>query len=74
MKADIADLYLTHRRELLIEAERDRLAAQLPRRPSAVRHAIALACERAADWLDNGASFSHRYVQPRQSGPADWAA
>jgi hypothetical protein len=67
----IVDLMeLNTRRDLLLQAEQDRLAAQLPRRRSIVRHAIALACRGLAKWLDNG---SNRYVQPWQSGPVDWA-
>jgi hypothetical protein len=39
------------RQDLLHEADLERLAAQLPHRPSAMRHELALACIRLADWL-----------------------
>lgn len=68
---DPTALVSTRFQDLLIEAERDRLAAQLPRRRSVVRHSLAVTCERVAQWLDRGAD---RYVQPSQSGPANWAA
>jgi hypothetical protein len=56
--------------DLYREAANERLAAQLPRRRSVVRHALALGCHHVARWLD---SNSNRYVQPSLSGPADWA-
>jgi hypothetical protein len=56
--------------DLIREAERERLAAQLPHHPSSMRRELALACYRLADWLDD----AHRYLPPAESGPADWAA
>jgi hypothetical protein len=67
----IVDLMeLNRRKDLLLQAEQERLAAQLPRRRSIVRHTLALACRRLAKALDN---TSNRYLQPSHSGPADWA-
>jgi hypothetical protein len=71
MKPDIVELHLNRRYDLIKEAEQERLAAQLPPRRSVLRHAIAVACERVADWLDSNAN---QYVQPATAGPADWAA
>jgi hypothetical protein len=67
---DPLELQLAQRPNLYIEAERERLAALLPRRPSRTRHALAGACRRVANWLDS----SNRYVRPPASGPAHWAA
>ena len=67
---DPAEHIDARRFELLAEAERERLIAQLPPRPSVLRRGLALACYRLADWLDDPA----RYVQPAESGPEHWAA
>jgi len=67
---DLMQLNAIMREDLFLQVEQDRLAAQLPRRRSVVRHTLALACRRAAKWLDHSAN---RYVQPSQSGPVDWA-
>jgi hypothetical protein len=67
---DLMQLSATRQQDLLIQADQDRLAAQLPRRRSIVRHTLALACRRLAKALDN---TSNRYLQPSHSGPADWA-
>ena len=67
--SDYQEFRISHQRDLLAEADRARLAALLPRRPSPVRHGLALTCHRLANWLDN----SNRYLQPSHSGPADWA-
>ena len=66
---DPYSLYATHRQDLIVEAERDRLAASLPRRPSVVRKVLAVACVRVATWLDAPAG----YVQLPEPGPEDWA-
>ena len=70
MIVDLMQLHASMRQDLFKQLEQDRLAAQLPRRRSMLRHAVAAACRRLAQWLDN---TSGRYVQPSQSGPADWA-
>ena len=70
MICDPAELVATRRQSLLEEAENERLAAQLPRRPSVVRHELALACHRLADWLD----APGRYLQASESGLEDWVA
>jgi hypothetical protein len=67
---DFMELQAAKRLNLYVEAERERLAAQLPRRPSRARHALALTCRRLANWLDT----SNRYVRPSASGPPHWAA
>jgi hypothetical protein len=61
--------------DLRIEADRERLAAQVPQRPSAVRRELALACHRLADWLDHTEhdNVSKRYFQPSESGSTYWA-
>jgi hypothetical protein len=69
LMADPAEHIAIRRRELLADAEHRRLLAQLPRRPSFLRHELALACQRLANWLDDPAG----YVQPAESGPEHWA-
>jgi hypothetical protein len=65
------DTFITSRREqLLAEADGERLLALLPRRPSAARHGLALACYRLANWLD----APSRYVRVTESGPENWAS
>jgi hypothetical protein len=59
-----------HRQDLLAEAERDRVAGQLPRRTSTVRRDLALLCFRLASWLDGPV----RYVRQNESGDEDWVA
>jgi hypothetical protein len=49
---DLAELAQTRRQDLLVEADRDRLAALLPATTSPVRRGLAVACHRLADWLD----------------------
>ena len=56
------------RRELLLEAERERLAAQLPHPPSGIRRTLAWACIRLANRLDG----ADRYVRPADSGASGW--
>ncbi len=58
------------RRDLLAEADAERLAALVPHRPSAARRTLALGCYRIADWLD----APSRYVRVAESGPEDWAS
>jgi hypothetical protein len=52
MIVDVTVLVDLRRRELLHEAKLARLAAEVPRHPSAVRRELALACHRLAVWLD----------------------
>ena len=54
--------------DLLEEANRERLAAQLPRPRSAVRHTLATTCVRLANWLDD----ADQYLSPAESGREDW--
>jgi hypothetical protein len=70
LNIDPSDYFVgAHQAELLAEADRDRLAAQVPRRGSGVRHDLALAMYRLAAWLDDPT----RYLQRAESGPEDWA-
>jgi len=63
------DVLATERqRELLGEAERQRLIALLPAQQSGWRRELAAACYRLATWLDEPAG----YVQLPESGPEDW--
>ena len=57
-------------REFLLQAEQDRLADQLPRRPSYARRRLAAVCYRLADWL--APEQPDRYAPTCGSGPADW--
>jgi hypothetical protein len=66
---DPYSLYATHQQDLLDEANRERLVASLPPRPSVVRKVLAGACIRVATWLDAPAG----YVQLPDPGPEDWA-
>jgi hypothetical protein len=50
---DLMQLGLLRHQDRLAEAEQERLAALLPRRRSFVRHAVAAACHRVANWLDS---------------------
>ena len=61
----VADL---KRKELLVEADRERLAAQVRRERSPMRHELAAACLRLADWIDD----PKRYLQRPESGRVDW--
>jgi hypothetical protein len=58
------------RQDMLAEAERERLLAQLPPHQGGIRQAIALACVRVANWLDAPAG----YVQLPDPGPEDLTA
>jgi hypothetical protein len=51
-------------REMLVEADRARLAAQVRHDRPAMRRELALICHRLADWLDD----PKRYLQPAESG------
>jgi hypothetical protein len=59
----------TRRQELLHEADQERLAALLPHARSTIRHDLALAVVRLANWIEQDAG---RYVPPSDPGPADW--
>jgi len=54
---DPYSLCATHQQDLLDEADRDRLAALLPRGQSGLRKALAIACIRVASWLDAPAGY-----------------
>ena len=56
------------RQDLLAEAERERLAAQVRRPRLVMRHELALACYRLADWIDR----PKQYLQQPESGRVDW--
>ena len=71
LSIDPGEYAAAHRREFMVEAERQRLIAQLPIRESGVRHELAVACLRLASWLDAEPS---RYVQPVDLGPEHWVA
>ena len=55
-------------KDLLVEADRERLAAQVRRQRSPVRHELAAACYRLADWIDR----PKQYLQQPESGRVDW--
>jgi hypothetical protein len=69
MFANQADQFVAYRRqELLEEAEHERLLAQVPHASHhGVRHGLASACYRVANWLD-----ADWYAQPVKSGREDW--
>ena len=54
---DSWDLASYHQRDLMAEADSERLVAMLPRRAASMRQRLARACYRFASWLD-GASIS----------------
>ena len=56
------------RKDLLVEAERERLANQVHRPPSTVRHELAQVCIRLADWIDS----PKQYLQQTESGRVGW--
>jgi hypothetical protein len=62
--------------DLVREAERARLAAQLPHSQSRVRHELAIACYRLAGWLDDENDDDHgdEYLPPIGSGRSDLVA
>ena len=62
------DYVFDHQRELQAEANQARLVSQLPARDSALRHHLASACVRLANWLDAPAG----YVQLPDPGAEDW--
>jgi hypothetical protein len=70
LNIDPLELIVSRRRDLLAEADRERLVSLLPRHNTGVRHELAVACYRLANWLDDPA----RYVQPIELGPEHWAA
>lgn len=69
LNIDPTELVHTRQRELLDEAERERLIQKLPPRSLGVRKALAVACYRVASWLDSPAG----YVQMPDPGSEDWA-
>jgi len=68
MMCDLSLLADLKRKDLLVEADRERLANQLRRPASPIRHELATACYRLADWIDN----PNRYLQRPESGRVDW--
>jgi hypothetical protein len=70
MFANQADQFVDYRRQqLLEEADHERLLAQLPHTAGpGVRHGLASACYRMANWLD-----ADWYARPAKSGREDWA-
>ena len=68
LSLDPIALIAERQREMMAEADRARLASQLPHRDSALRHGLAAACYRLANWLDAPAG----YVQIPEAGPEDW--
>jgi len=56
--------------QLLLEADHERLLAQLPHSTrGGMRHGLAIACVRVANWLD-----AERYSRPSESGHDDWVS
>ena len=55
MIVDPLDQVALRRHELLLEAERERLAAQLPHPRSAIRRDLAAVCLHLANWLEGAA-------------------
>ena len=70
MLADPDTFVTIRRQELLAEADGERLAALLPRRPSVARRGLAVACYRLANWLD----APSRYIRVADSGPESWVS
>jgi hypothetical protein len=65
------------RQDLLHEADHERLLAQVPAAPSAVRRELALVCLRLADWLETaerGPQREDQDLSPAEPGPAHWVA
>jgi len=69
LHTDPSSYVAMHQQDLLDEANRDRLAAELPPRQGVVRKALAVACVRLATWLDAPAG----YVQLPDPGPGPLA-
>ena len=79
MILDSATIVELRQNELMAEAEHERLAAQLPKSHSGMRHALASSCLRLAVWLDGVSEHvpgdtEGEYVRDSKSGPSDWAA
>jgi len=68
MTFDHDALVAARQNEFLAQAERDRLAAQLPAQEGGLRRELAVVCYRLATWLDAPAG----YVQMPDAGPEDW--
>src|SRR5262249_35653697 len=67
---DFDEFISTRRQMLLDEAERERLAAQLPKK-RAVRLELSAARELLSTWLDLD-DYQHQYPRARESGREDW--
>jgi hypothetical protein len=76
MLLDPALLVATRQHDLLEEAARDHIADMLPQSHSSMRHELASACLRLANWLDGAGEQvgEDGYVRESDSGPSDWAA
>jgi hypothetical protein len=69
LNMDAVALVAERQRELIEEANRVRLASELPQQASVVRRELATVCYRLAHWLDEPAG----YVRMPEPGPEDWA-
>jgi hypothetical protein len=65
---DPGQMIRLRQQELHEAAEHERLLALVPRAPGGLRHGLASACYRLADWLDQ-----EWYGRPAESGREDWA-
>jgi hypothetical protein len=68
MMCDLSLFADLKRKDLLIEADRERLANQVRRPASPMRRGLAQACYRLADWIDR----PKQYLQQPESGRVDW--
>ena len=71
MMMDLTQQVEFRRQDLLSQADRARLAAQVPASRSVARRQLAVACYRLANWLDN--PYRSQYLRLSQSGGVDWA-
>jgi hypothetical protein len=63
-----SDLYIAEKqRDLIQEAERERLIALLPHQPSVARHLVAQACRGMAAWLEG----PKQYIRTPESRQTD---
>ena len=72
MLADPDTFVTSRRQELIAEADGERLAALLPRRPSATRHGLAVACYRLANWLDAPSRYIRRTESVSENLSSPW--
>ena len=63
-----SDLYLAEKqRELIHQAEIERLVAQLPRQSNVARHLLAVGCRRLANWVEG----PKRYIRAPECRQTD---